>query len=232
VATCVSYLQGLVIRATKLDVCGAPVAGACSTVVSKGFISMEIEADETSGNEISPTLANGERCYYYLSPKLLNGIKVNIEFCQVDPELINLLTGSPLVVDDTSPTPQSIGFTTDSASYGVANVALELWMNVAGGGCLGTAGRKWGYYLLPWLYQGTVGKPTVENDAVNFTVNEAITKDGNQWGVGPYNIQNTSLGVPSPLFTALSTTAHDLLMPVDLAPPTPVCGCLALVLPT
>lgn len=230
--TCASYLQGLVIRATKLDTCGAPVAGTCSTVTSKGFISFEIEADEASGNEISQTLADGSRCYYYLSPKQLNGIKINIEFCKVDPELINLLTGSPLVLDDSTPTPVSIGFTTDSASYGIANVALELWMNLADGGCSSTTGRKWGYYLLPWLHQGTVGKPTVENDAVNFTVSEAITRDGNQWGVGPYNIQQTLAGVSSPLFTALSTTAHDLLMPVNLAPPSAVCGCQTLVIPT
>jgi len=231
-ATCPSYLQGLVIRGTKLDSCGIPVGGACSTIVSKGFVSMEIEADESSGNEISPTLADGTRCYYQLSPKLLNGIKVNIEFCKVDPEFMNLLTGSPLVTDDSTPTPSSIGFITDSASYGVANVALELWMNLAGSGCDDASGRKWGYYLLPWLYQGTVGKPTIENDAVNFTVQEAMTKDGNQWGVGPYNIQNTEAGVPSPLFTALPSTAHDLLMTVNLAPPTPVCGCQALVIPT
>lgn len=230
--SCVSYLQGLVIRATKLDSCGALVAGACSTIVSKGFISLELEADETSGNEISPTLADGSRCYYHTTPKQLNGIKVNIEFCSVDPELINLLTGSPIITDDATPTPESIGFTTDSANYGVANVAIELWMNLAGGGCSDASGRKWGYYLLPWLHQGTVGKPTVENDAVNFTVQEAMTRDGNQWGVGPYNIQLDNASAPSPLFTSLSSTAHDLLMTVNTAPPTPVCGCQELVIPT
>lgn len=229
---CTSYLQGLVIRATKLDACGAPVAGLCSTITSKGFISIELETDEASGNEIAPTLADGTRCYYHLSPKQLNGIKANIEFCEVDPDLFNLLTGAPVVLDDTSPTPQSIGFVTDSASYGVANVALELWTNIAGGGCADTTGRRWGYYLMPWLHQGTVSKPTIENDAINFTVSEAITRDGNQWGVGPYNIQLDNAGVASPLFSALASTVHDLLMPVNLAPPTPICGCQALVLPT
>lgn len=229
---CVSYFQGLAVRATKLDSCGAPVAGACSTVVSKGFISVELETDEADGEEIAPVKADGTRCYYYKTPKNLNGIKVKIEFCKVDPDLFNLLTGSPIVLDDATPTPGSIGFTTDSASYGVANVALEIWMNIAGGGCTSATGRKWGYYLLPWIHQGTIGKPTIENDAVNFTVDEAITHDGNQWGVGPYNIQNTRLGVPSPLFVALSTTAHDLVMPVNIAPPTEVCGCQTLVIPT
>jgi hypothetical protein len=232
VTICTSYLQGLVIRATKLDSCGAPLSGVCSTVVSKGFVTIELEADETSGSEIAPTLADGTRCYYYTSPKLLNGIKANIEFCTVDPDLFNLLTGAPVVLDDSTPTPQSIGFTTDSASYGVANVALELWMNRADGGCLDATSRKWGYYLMPWIHQGTVGKPTIENDAVNFSVSEAMTRDGNQWGVGPYNVQLDNAGTPSPLFEALASTVHDLLMPVNLAPPTPVCGCQELIIPT
>lgn len=232
--TCANYLQGLVMRATKLDACGAPVAGATSTVVTKGFINVELEADEESGNAIAPTLANGERCYYYSTQKNLNGIKANIELCQVDPDFFNLVTGAPLVVDDASPTPGSIGFTTDSASYGIANVALELWLSTKGTSCStsGTSTRRWGYYLMPWVYQGTVGKPTVENDAVNFTISDAITQDGNQWGVGPYNIQYTRLGAASPLFTSLSTTAHDLLMLTNMAPPTPSCGYQTLVIPT
>lgn len=229
-ATCLSYLQGLVVRATKLSSCGAPVAGACSFAVSKGFIKAEIEADETDSNEISQILADGSRCYYQLSPKLLNGIKVNIEFCSVDPELFNLLSGSPLILDDASPTPGSIGFATDSAAYGLANVALEIWTNIAGGNC--ASGRRWGYYLLPWLKYGTIGKPTFENDKANFTLSDAITTDGNQWGYGPYYIQQTRLGANSRLFTALSSTYHDLLMPVNLAPPTPTCGCQTLVLAT
>jgi len=230
---CTNYLQGLVMRATKLDACGAPVAGASSTVVSKGFVNIELEVDEESGNAISPVLADGSRCYYYLSNKNLNGIKVNAEFCQVDPELFNLITGAPLITDDATPTPSSIGFTTDSASYGAANFALEVWMNTKGTTCSTSANtRRWGYYLMPWLYQGTVGKPTIENDAINFTLTDAITHDGNAWGVGPYNIQYTRLGVASGLFTSLATTAHDLLITTNMAPPTPVCGFQTLVLPT
>lgn len=230
-ATCVSFLQGLVIRATKLTTCGAPVGGAGGQVTSKGFISLELKLDEESGSAIAPMLADGTRCFYHTTPKQLNGIKVSAEFCKVDPELMNLMTGAPLVLDD-SVSPVSIGFTTDSASYATANVALELWMNLADGGCTSASGRKWGYYLLPWLHQGSVDRGKIENGEVNFTVSEAITRDGNAWGVGPYYIQTTRLGAPSGLFTSLSTTAHDLLMTVNVAPPTPVCGAQTLVLPT
>jgi hypothetical protein len=229
-STCDSYLQGLVIRATRLTDCGVPDYGPCGTAVSDGFINIELENQETDPQEISQVKANGERCYYYETPKLLNNVTANIELCEVDPEMFEMLTGAPLVLDDDD---TAHGFTTDSASYGVANVALELWMNLAGNAC--TPGeeypRRWGYYLMPWLYQGTVGKPTVENGAVNFTISEAKTRDGNQWGVGPYNIQRASgVGRPlSPLFTPISSTTHDLLYKVNVAPPEPTCGCTTLV---
>jgi hypothetical protein len=219
-----SYLQGLRIRATRLDECGAIDYGNCSSVVSKGFISIELENQETSPEEISQVLADGTRCYYQNTPKLLNGVQATIEFCEVDPELFEIMTGSPLVLDDDDE-PQ--GFTTDSAAYGIANVALEVWMKIANSDCT-TFGRRWGYYLMPWLYQGVVGKPTIENGAVTFTVNEALTHDGNQWGVGPYNIQYDNADVLSPLFVPITTTTHDLLYKVNLAPPAVTDGCVAL----
>lgn len=228
-STCDSYLQGIRLRATRLDECGEPVAGAASTIVSKGFINIELEVNETDPEEIAPTLADGSRCYYVETPKLLNNITATIEFCTVDPELFEMMTGSPLVLDD-AVSPVAQGFTTDSASYGLANVALEVWMNLARGGCPVGTGRRWGYYLMPWLYRGTVGKPTIENAGVNFTVSEAKTRDGTSWGVGPYDMQYDRNGLPSPLFSALPSTTHDLLYKTNMAPPEPLCGVQALVL--
>ncbi|MCZ7478886.1 hypothetical protein [Micromonospora sp. WMMC273] len=225
-----SYLQGLRIRATRLDDCGAPVFGPCGTVVSKGFVNINLSVQETNPTEIAPVLADGSRCYYIQTAKLLNNIQASLEFCEVDPELFEMMTGSPLVLDDAT-VPKAQGFVTDSQVYGLANVALEVWTNLARGGCGVPGGRRWGYYLLPWLYQGTVSKPTIENGAVNFTVNEAVTRDGNQWGVGPYDIQMTSGSTPepSPLFEPLTSTTHDLLYKVNMAPPAPTEGCVPLV---
>lgn len=229
-ATCDAYLQGLRLRATRLDDCGAPVEGACSTVVTKGFISIALDVNETNPTEINQVLADGTRCYFKQTPKLLNNVQATIEMCQVDPTLFEMMTGSPLIFDD-SDDPVAIGFTTDSASYGIANVALEVWTNLDPGNCL-TGGRRWGYYLMPWLYQGTVGKPTIENGAITFTINEAVTHEGNQWGVGPYDIQLDADGNLSPLFSPLASSVHDLLYKVNVPPPDPSCGCTALVLPS
>lgn len=223
-ATCDSFLQGLVVRATRLTDCGVPDYGACGTVVSDGFINIELENNETDPEEIAPVKANGRRCYYIETPVLLNNVTASIEFCEVDPELFEMMTGAPLVLDDDD---EAQGFTTDSASYGIANVALEVWMNIANADCT-TFGRRWGYYLMPWLYQGVVGKPTIENGAVNFTINEALTSDGNGWGVGPYNIQYDNTDTLSPLFSPITSTTHDLLYKVNLAPPAVTDGCVTL----
>jgi hypothetical protein len=208
------------------------VAGAGGYVVTKGFISVEPEDDVSKGQEIGPTLADGTRCYYRVTPPQLNGVKINIEFCQVDPELFNLMTGAPIVTDD-AVSPISIGFTTDDAVYASGNVALELWTNLATGSCpTSTTGRRWGYYLIPWLTNGIVGKPKIENGAVNFTLSDGITRSGNQWGFGPHYIQRDRLGNAARLFTPLSSTAHDMISKVNLAPPDPVCGAQTLVLAT
>lgn len=230
-ALCANFIQGLVMRATKLNTCGAPVGGASGQVVSKGFVSVELKLDEDKGSAIAPVLADGTRLYYYTTPKNLNKITVSAEFCQVDPDLFNLITGAPLVLDD-AVSPKSIGFTTDSASYATANFALEIWTNLSDGGCTQANGRKWGYYLLPWVALGSVDRPKIENNALNFGLADAITKSGNAWGTGPYNIQLSKTGVASPLFSPLSTTAHDLLMTTNLTPPTPVCGYQSVTLPT
>lgn len=230
-ATCDEFLQGFAVRLTKLDACGAVVAGSCSMAVSEGFINVELEADEADGEEIEQTLANGKRCYYRKTPKQLNGYTANIEFCNVDPELFNIATGVSLMLDDAA-SPVAQGFAVDAANYAQANFALEIWTDIADGGCLDAGGRKWGYMLLPWLTNGTVSPPTIENGSANFTVNEALTRSGNQWGVGPYNIQTSQLGVPSPLFSPITATTHYVLYKVNTAPPTGMCGCQTLILPT
>lgn len=229
--TCFKSLQGTRLRATKLDSCGTVQTGAGAFVVTKGFISVELELDQEDGQSIGPTLADGTRCFYEQTSPLLNGVKIDIEFCEVDPELFNLLTGAPLVTDESG---EPIGFTTDDQAYASADVAIELWTNLATGSCPATPNtrRRWGYYLAPWVINGVVGKPKIENDAATFMLSGGMTKTGNDWGLGPYYIQRDSAGDPARQFVPLSTSAHDLTMIVNLDPPDNACGAQILVAAT
>src|SRR5690606_40864187 len=102
---CLPLVKGRKIRVTRLDNCGRPVYGDDSQVVSKGFISVGYTANTTETDEINVTNAAGERCVYEASVTSLTGYGVEIQFCNVDPELLSLVTGQPVVLGPDGNTP-------------------------------------------------------------------------------------------------------------------------------
>jgi hypothetical protein len=161
------------------------------------------------------------------APKF-TGYSVDITFCQVDPQLYTLLTGNPIVfaADGTTPVGFDINTGIDLTTQGFA---LELWSTVPSAACVGGV-QSYGYILLPFLQGGIVGDYTIENAAVTFTITGATTKDGNAWGVGPYNVVKNVSNVDSPLNVALSTKNHTHLEQTTVAPPA-AAGAAALGVP-
>lgn len=197
VTKCLSLVKGRRIRVTRLDGCGRPIYGDDSQVVSKGFISVAFTANTTESDEINQTNAAGEVCVYEASVTSLVGYGVEIAFCNVDPELLALVTGQNVVVGADGST--VVGFDVDT-KIGLenSNFALELWAgSPTGDACAtGAAQGSFGYLLLPFLNGGILGDFTVENGAVTFTVTGANTKEGNSWGVGPHrDVMLTASGV-------------------------------------
>lgn len=225
-----TLLQGTRLRATRIDGCGRPVAGAASTVVSKGFVSVSIKDNVESGEEFKVKLADGSYCINQRSKPNINWAEVGINMCQVAPELYEMLTGSPLVYDDSVP-PKPVGFGRDGSTYATASFALELWTNIGRGNaeaCTGVAVR-YGYMLLPWVIEGSIGDLTVENGPISFTIN-GISSTGNDWGVGPYDVVIDRFGNPSPLFDEIPHDRHFHVQFTDMAPPALVAGYQHLVL--
>jgi hypothetical protein len=224
---CLKPFRGKVMRITKLNACGGFTAAAASVVTTKGFVSVAQTANYRDPDEYEVVNANGDLCMNERSDQQLKWLDLVITLCEVDVEALNLMTGSPLVLDEATPTPNNVGFRTREGT--TAHFALELWTDLAGAACVGGA-QKYGYMLLPWVRSGTLGDVTIENAAASFTIN-ARTSAGSQWGVGPYNIRNTVGETPAPakLLTAIQATDHRHMQVVDIAPPTPACGATALV---
>lgn len=191
---CFSLIRGRAMRVTRLNGCGAVVPGSQSQVVTKGFISVGLTSNTEEGEAISITNANGDVCISDTPAPKFTGYGVEINLCGVDPSLIGILTGQPLVQDpDTgsgSPA-EYLGFRVNSGvSLDDSGFGLELWSGVPAAAC-GTGGtQQYGYFLLPYLKGGVIGDFTVENGAINFTITGAQTKDGAGWGVGPYDVVN------------------------------------------
>jgi len=221
-------IQGTTMRVRKVDGCGTPVTTSCSAATSTGFVSVEMQDQVDNGQEIVVQNAQGLNCVVTKSPEQLKWMNVTITFCNVDPELFNLVTGSTLVLNDAA-APSAVGFQTRISNYATGAFGLEVWGNVAAPVCqtLGTFGGlvPYAYYLLPYIVEGRVGDLKIENSNVSFTV-MGRTQTGTNWGTGINNVlANMTTGVAQKLLTALPSDTHRHIQWTYLAPPAATVGC-------
>ena len=229
---CISLVRGRVARFTRLDNCGRPIYGDDSTVTTKGFISVAYSANTDDGDDINVTNAAGDRCVYEPAVSSLLGYNVEVQFCNVDPDLFALATGQAVVTDAFG---NVVGFKVNSdVKSSDSQFALEVWSGAPTdtAACLDpNAQGTYGYILLPYVQGGIIGDFTIENDAVTFTITGASTKDGNAWGVGPYDIMLGLTGATT-LPEALDPNDHMTVILTNVAPPTPACGARPLLDPS
>jgi hypothetical protein len=229
--TCPSFLRGTVMRATRLDACGRPIYGEGNQVISDGFVTATLSAQVQQGNAITVTKANGQACINESSPDQLQWYTTAIEFCAVDPDMIQLMNSSWDKVLDADG--NVIGYNANGDLTG-NGFALEIWMDTAGASdaCSGeTAQGSWGYILLPWVLGGAPGDITIGNDAISFTLN-GKTKVGSRWRRGPYPVQVQANGAPGPLLAPIGSNTHYRLFVSTLRPPEPECGAQPVDRPT
>lgn len=227
---CASYVRGRVLRVTRLDACGRVVYGPDSVVTSAGFVSVAYTANIDDGEEINLPNANGDRCVYVPAKPSFLGYTAEITFCNVDPDLFAMMTGQRVVTDAFG---DVVGFTMDTAvSSDDSAFALEVWAgSPTTTGCADGATGNFGYVLLPFLQGGVVGDFTIENAEVTFTISNASTKDGNAWGVGPYDVVLGADSLPAPLPDPLIPTEHLYFVQTGVAPPEAQCGARPLLDP-
>ena len=212
-----SLVRGRAMRATRLNGCGNPVLGPTSVVATEGFISVAMTANTEAGEAISITNAAGKVCISDTPiPKFVN-YSIEINFCGVDPDLVTLLTGQPVVLDASG---EAVGFRQNSKiDVDLVGFSLELWAGLAGSVCDETGDPEYGYMLLPFVKGGVLGNFTVENGAINFTLTGAQTRDGSGWGVGPHDVVKDDLGADSPLLEPIDDGDHLHVQVTPVAPP-------------
>lgn len=217
------------VRVTKLNSCGVPVTG-CSTVVSDGIISVELTKEYEDRQEFFVKNGDGNFCVRETNPPILKWLGLNLTFCNVDPELVNILSGEPLVLDDAT-SPRATGYSTQEGSVTAVNFALEGWTRISGASQLCTGGPEYGYNLWPWVIEGTISDVTYQNDVANFALT-ARTRAGSLWGTGPYMVDYSDNPAGSttqiPLLTPIGATQHSRMLLTRLAPPAATCGCVSL----
>jgi len=217
------------VRVTRLNSCGQVVTGSCSQVVSDGIISVEITKNYEDREEFFVKNGDGQFCVRETNPPILKWIDLTLTFCNVDPDIVNIVAAEPLYSSNDAAATK-IGWSTDEGSSANVNFALEGWTRLSGSGVLCTGGQEYGYFLWPWVVEGTIGDMTLENGVANFTVT-ARTHSNSLWGVGPYNVDYSDATpggtTPIPMLTPILSTQHSRMFITRLAPPAAACGCAA-----
>jgi hypothetical protein len=212
-----------------LDECCAllPALAACAVIVSKGFVSVGYEPEISEAEEIELKNAGGEVCVSDEGCDEIKWYNVTISLCNVDPDILNFVTGSPLVLDSAG---DSVGNRLQTGLACNTNFALEVWTDIPGQSC-GAAGKEYGYFLAPCVGKGVLGEWTIENDALNMELT-AKARSGSGWGVGPWDVDNSTippaLVVPGPLLLPMGPLDVIDLHKTVIAPPAITDGCVAM----
>lgn len=222
-AVCFSSIRGRRMRATKVNSCGTVITGAGAQLVTKGFVSVEYSFEIDEGEEIDVKNAGGEVCINEPGCPIIKWVNIEATFCQVDPDLVNMWTGWPLVVDGDG---AGVGFRVQGSVTCGAGIGLEVWSDISGNACSGGTTR-YGYWLAPWITQGIMGDITIENDAASFVLN-AKTRAGSNWGVGPHDVVLDDEDAASPLLAPIGANDHLHIQTTTVAPPAAACGSTSL----
>src|SRR5690349_9388898 len=163
---CYNQVRGSVIRVTKLDSCGNPDPGASAVVVSKKISTVAIEEVTESGTNIRERNFADELEVVDDAFEQFLGYNTNTTLCGVDPDLISLFTGQPVVLNAAG---DVVGFDVNTGiDLDGFGFALEVWSKIAGATCDPSGFRNWGYSLFPFLKGGRLGGFSFENGLVQF----------------------------------------------------------------
>lgn len=225
-SVCHSVVRASTARVTRLGPCGEISDTGCDFAVTDSFVEITLTKVYQERQDALQLNANGAICVDVPTPPILRWYEVAIQFCGVDPELFNIVSAEPLVMNDAT-IPEAIGWCTLPDSAASASFALEFWTGTDDDDC-DDGQVTYGYGIMPRIIQGTIGDVTITNGVITFTVN-GISRGANQWGVGPYNVivneTGPNAGFPGPMLEAMNPASHKCFFWTHLPPPEAACGC-------
>lgn len=214
-------IKGNVVRLTRLNACGDPIVGSCSTVVSECFISVTLSGEFEAGTEFVQKSAWGELCISDKDPDVLKRVNVSMQFAELNPDALDIMTDSNTVTFSGSAIGSTWGTAMNSGAF-----ALEVWTKASGAAC-NAALPQWGYFLVPFIKNGKVdGDLTIQNDVLTVSImGEAFPApdDGtgkSTWDVSPYT--------PNPFNVTFPELEIFGFVVTGVQPPADTAGCVAI----
>lgn len=170
--TCVGQYSVCAMRAARLDATCTPLNSLGSIVVTAALVSLAMTPDVEEGKKFEPKTGCGAIPWTAEEDDRIKRYTLNMELATWDYELVEILTGSPLIIGDggTTYAAKVIGFESkgpNSATYN--GCSLELWTKTSGsGGPCGPASTNPPYvrHIFPRC-KFRIGDHTLQNDVLN-----------------------------------------------------------------
>jgi hypothetical protein len=208
-----------VMRVTRVDACGKPIAGP-NAFVTNCLSSINMTNVTQDQDDKVYTAANGQTCAIRRGCRTLLGYDLEINSMPISPELMEILTGNAGYLDANG---DLVGVDSCADIPCKAGFALEFWASIIGSDTCDAQGtQRYLYVLLPWITNGLMADIEFGTDAVipQFT---GSTRAGGQWGTGPFNVVQNATNVPDKMTTALAATCHRRILITTTPPPAASC---------
>lgn len=232
-------VRGKRLRATRVDRCGMPLAGEKGTLVTSGFVSATYAPNMEDAEDLTLKNADGKNCVVDRTPPEMKWMDVTAVLCEVDVELLAMMTGMPQVLDYAE-RPNGFRFSKDVKVD--EGFALEIWSGTAGDDCdvpeddsileRSAPTLEYGYWLAPAVVEATLGEIEIAASVATFTLTgRAVSAP--RWGKGPYDvIQQDAAGAAGRLLTPMNKDEFVHVEKTIIAPPAVTDGAVELTLPT
>lgn len=231
---CYAMVRGSAIRVTGLGSRGQ-VPDTIQFATSKSVVRVQVnEVTESASNELLRN-EDDEARIKFTRPAQTIRYTVDVDFLRVDPGVLALMTGQPVVLDDTG---DVVGFDAKTRVL-PASFGLEVWSKLEGGGaCIVSVGfgegpfgltpfggdematAQYGYTLFPFLKGGRISGFSFDGGLVSFNLRGAQTRKASRWGVGPHDLE----GVHKRLLKVVSRNSSFQNFITPAAPPVEACG--------
>lgn len=208
---CTGSLQACRLRVARLSADGAPAAGVNNLYVTDALIQINWKVVLKTGAQIDVENGCGDICLTYQGRDRVKSVDLDMQLCVLDAELIELLTGSNLIVVDGD----NVGWSLPDSSVEIDNdVSIEAWSLAWDGdeqAIDDNSDTLWHHWVWPrttW----TFGDGGLSNDALRVPL-VGHGKSNSAFGNGPAN------DMP---WNAVSGPMGEFVTPIS--PPEAACG--------
>lgn len=215
-------IKGRVIRFTRLDECGDPIIGACTTLVTDGFVKVTLSTEVENGQEFISKNAWGEFCINDKDPDIFKWVNTTIDLCAIDPHVLDMFAGADPVVSGADTIGVEVGTATNADA-----VAVEVWTKQTGADACAGGTVEWGYFLVSFVKNGRInGDVNIEAAPLTLQIVGQGFPSVAAWGENPYAAANGD----NPLLVTGGHTTGKLWAQVvtSVQPPAVTAGCVAL----